>query len=72
LYVPVGATLDTLKAGLGLKTAEGIAYTYGNYDIEINGNYDLNTFGTYRIWVSGFDPDGVKVEQEMILAVVYM
>jgi hypothetical protein len=44
----------------------------GTYDIEINGNYDLTTFGVYRVWVSGFDPSGVKVEQEMTLAVVYI
>jgi hypothetical protein len=72
LYVPVGATLDTLKASVGLKNADGLPYAYGDYDIEINGNYDLNTFGAYRVWISGFDPAGVKVEQEMTLAVVYM
>jgi hypothetical protein len=70
LYVPTGSSLERLKAGVGLKNSEGQICAAGTYDIEINGNYDLNTFGVYRIWVSGFDSAGVKVEQEMLLAVV--
>jgi hypothetical protein len=70
LYVPTGSSLERLKAGVGLKNSAGQICAAGTYDIEINGNYDLNTFGVYRIWVSGFDSAGVKVEQEMLLAVV--
>jgi hypothetical protein len=70
LYVPTGSSLERLKAGVGLKNSAGQICEAGTYDIEVNGNYDLNTFGVYRIWVSGFDSAGVKVEQEMLLAVV--
>lgn len=71
LYVPVGATMDDVKKMVGMKNAQGIAYAPQDYELFINGNYDLNTFGAYRIWVSGRDVTGMMVQQEMILAVVY-
>jgi hypothetical protein len=69
LYVQAGSSLEELKAGVGLKNAAGQSYLNGAYDIEVNGYYDLNTAGVYRVWISGFDVAGVKVEQEMSLAV---
>lgn len=71
LYVPVGATIDDVKKMVGMKNAQGIAYAPQDYELFINGNYDLNTFGAYRIWVSGRDVTGMMVQQEMTLAVVY-
>ena len=72
LYVPVGTTVEQLKQYVGLKNVQGIAYAPQDYQIFINGNYDLNTFGAYRVWISGQDITGVMVQQEMILAVVYI
>ncbi len=72
IYVPVGATQEDLKAALGLRNAEGLPYGGVDYDIYVNGNYDLNTFGAYRVWVTGIDAIGRRIEQEMTLAVVYM
>ncbi len=72
IYVPVGATQEDLKAALGLCNAEGVSYGGTDYEIYVTGNYDLNTFGAYRVWVTGKDAIGQMVEQEMILAVVYM
>ena len=72
LYVPVGATVDQLKQYVGLKNIQGQAYTPQDYQLYINGNYDLNTLGAYRVWISGQDVAGTMVQQEMILAVVNM
>lgn len=72
IYVPVGATKEDLKAALGLRNAEGLPYGGIDYEIYVNGNYDLNTFGAYRVWVTGKDIIGRMVEQEMYLAVVNM
>lgn len=70
LYVPAGVTLEAAKAAVGLKNSVGAAYPAGTYNIEFNGNFDLNVSGVYKIWVSGYDALGVKTEQEMILAVI--
>ena len=72
MYVPVGATVDQLKQYVGLKNAQGQAYAPQDYLLYINGNYDLNTLGAYRVWISGQDVAGTMVQQEMILAVVNM
>lgn len=72
IYVPVGATQEDLKAAIGLRNAEGLPYGEVAYEIYVNGNYDLNTFGAYRVWITGKDAIGRMVEQEMFLAVVYM
>lgn len=72
LYMPVGSTLDDLKQYIGLQSAQGVTYDTATYHLYINGNYDLNTFGVYRIWITGEDYTGVMTQQEYILAVVYM
>ena len=72
IYVPVGATMEDVKAAVGLRNAEGLPYGAEGYEVYLNGNYDLNTFGAYRVWVTGKDAFGRMVEQEMMLAVVYM
>ena len=38
----------------------------------MSGAYDLNTFGAYKVSVTGIDAIGRMIEQEMMLAVVYM
>lgn len=72
IYVPVGAAMEEVKAAIGLRNADGLPYGAEGYEIYLNGNYDLNTFGAYRVWVTGKDALGRMVEQEMMLAVVYM
>ena len=72
VYVPVGATQEDIKKAIGLCNAQGLPYGYEDYQIYVNGTYDLNTFGAYRVWVTGIDAIGRTVEQEMMLAVVYM
>lgn len=72
LYIPVGATDQQVYEAIGVKTFDAVELPIGSYRIYINGNYDLNTFGAYRVWVTGTDCYGITVEQEMIMAVVYM
>ena len=72
LYVPVGATKEDIYEAIGVKTYDNVELPVGSYDIYINGNYDLNTFGAYRVWVTGTDIYGITVQQEMTMAVVYM
>lgn len=72
LYVPVGTTTESLKQYVGLKNVTGDAYFPQDYQLYINGNYDFNTFGAYRVWITGQDFTGTTVQQEMVLAVVYM
>lgn len=72
LYVPVGATEQEVYEAIGVKTYDDVELPIGSYQIYINGNYDLNTFGAYRVWVTGTDCYGITVQQEMMLAVVYM
>lgn len=70
LYVPAGTTVEQLKQYVGLKNVQGQAYAPQDYILYINGNYDLNTPGAYRVWITGQDVAGTTVQQEMILAVV--
>ncbi len=70
LYVPAGTTVEQLKQYVGLKNVEGLTYAPQDYQLYINGNYDLNTQGAYRVWISGQDVAGTMVQQEMILAVI--
>lgn len=72
LYVPVGATQEDIYEAIGVQTFNQVQLPVGSYQIQINGNYDLNTFGAYRVWITGTDIFGINVEQEMMLAVVYM
>ncbi|MBQ6994313.1 MAG: L,D-transpeptidase [Lachnospiraceae bacterium] len=72
IYVPVGATQEELKAAIGLRNAQGLPYGGEAYQIYVNGTYDLNTFGAYKVRVTGIDAIGRMIEQEMMLAVVYM
>lgn len=72
IYVPVGSTQEDLKAALGLRNAQGLPYGGTDYQIQVRGIYDLNTFGAYKVWVTGIDAIGRMIEKEMMLAVVYM
>lgn len=69
LYLPVGATEEDLKAAVGAVSCAGVAEAPGSYFTYVNGNYDLNTFGVYRIWVKIVNAYGISTEQEMVLAV---
>lgn len=70
LYIPAGTSIDKLNQYVGLKNAAGLAYASRDYKLYINGNYDLNTSGVYRVWITGEDVAGTMVQQEMLLAVV--
>lgn len=72
LYVPVGATQEDIYEAIGVETFNHVKLPVGYYQIQMNGNYDLNTLGSYRVWVTGADVYGVTVQKEMILAVVEM
>lgn len=72
LYVPVGATMDDVKAAIGVTEWTGIEYLPTEFDVYLNGNYDLNTFGAYKVLVRTIDKTGMLAEKEMMLAVVYM
>ena len=69
LYLPVGATQEDLQAAIGSISNAGVLETPNTYFVYVNGNYDLNTSGVYRIWVKIVNAYGVSTEQEMILAV---
>lgn len=72
IYVPVGATQQELKDALGLCNAEGLPYGSADYEMNVYGVYDLNTFGAYKVCVVGTDAIGRMTKKEMMLAVVYM
>lgn len=69
LYLPVGATQEDLQAAVGAISNTGVLEAPNTYFVYVNGNYDLNTSGVYRIWVKIVNAYGVSTEQEMILAV---
>lgn len=71
LYVREGATLEDLKAQLGVVSASGIAYNAIDYELYVNGNYDLSRFGVYIIWVKAITADQIVTEQQFTLAVTY-
>lgn len=54
LSLPVGASYDALYNAIGLYTPSGEIYT-DNYALDIYGVYDLNTAGTYTLYVRGHD-----------------
>ncbi len=55
LTLPAGASYETLYNSLSLLTPEGVAYTDGNYALDIFGKYDLNTPGNYELYIRGYD-----------------
>lgn len=70
LYLKEGSTMEDVKAAISVIGIDGRQYMPAEYEIYINGNYDLNTFGVYRVWVKSLDISGMMIEQEMIMAVV--
>ena len=61
-----------MKAAIGIQNAQGLPYGAEAYQVYVSGAYDLNTFGAYKVSVTGIDAIGRMIEQEMMLAVVYM
>ena len=55
LILPVGASVEDIKAQIGLYTPQGVRYAEEDYVLEIYGNYNLNMPGYYEIYVRGFD-----------------
>lgn len=70
LYIREGSTLEDVKAAITVVGSDGRKYQQAEYEIYLNGNYDLNKFGVYRVWVKSLDITGIMVEKEMIMAVV--
>lgn len=55
LSLPSGSSYDALYNSLGLFTPQGEAYTAGNYAMDIYGAYNLNSPGSYTLYVRGHD-----------------
>lgn len=55
LTLPAGSSYDALYNSVGLFTPEGEAYAAGDYGLDIYGAYDLNTPGTYQVYLRGHD-----------------
>lgn len=72
LYVPVGATMDDVKAAIRVTANTGIDFSPEQYEVNLIGIYDLNTFGAYNVVVQTLDASGLCQSKDMIMAVVYM
>lgn len=70
LYMFEGNTLDDLKDYIGTVNCSGINLPKHLYEVTMNGRYDLNKSGVYRVWVSVFDDIGIMTQKEFILAVL--
>lgn len=71
VYLPTGSTLETLRDSIGLFSADGTPCSEDTYNLEIYGRYDLNTVGSYQLFVRGFDSvTGLRADQTFTLAVM--
>lgn len=70
LYMFQGSTEEDLKRYIGTVNCSGINLPERLYEVTMNGRYDLNKVGVYRVWVSVFDDIGIMTQEEMLLAVV--
>ena len=70
--MPLGSTIDELQNIVGMQSKEGLPFNPADYTIYMNGSYNLNVEGSYRVWVTGIDIYGRIVEEEMTLKVVDM
>lgn len=69
VYLPVGSTEADAYSKLAVCNSTGAIYQPGEYEIEIWGNYDLNTAGVYIVRVNGTDFLGMRTAQDMIFCV---
>lgn len=72
IYLPVGADMTDLKNAIGAVGYDGVVLTPDQYEVYINGNFDFNTFGAYRVWIKVKNQYGITTEKEMMLAMVNM
>jgi len=70
--MPLGSTIDELQNIVGMQSKEGLPFNPADYTIYMNGRYNLDMEGSYRVWVTGIDIYGRIVEEEMTLHVVDM
>lgn len=55
---------------IGCKDYNGNDLTIDKYKVSINGNYDLNKSGVYKVWVTVVDENCAVAQNEYTLAVV--
>ena len=70
LYMFQGTTQEGIKDYIVTINWGGIDLPTDKYEVTMNGRYDLNQSGVYRVWVSVFDESGIMTQKEFILAVV--
>ncbi len=70
--MPLGSSIDELQNIVGMQSKEGLPFNPADYTIYMNGAYNLEVEGSYRVWVTGIDIYGRIVEEEMSLQVVDM
>ena len=68
--MPLGSAIEDLQNIVGMQSKEGLPFNPADYTIYMNGLYNLDREGSYRVWVKGIDIYGRVVEEEMTLHVV--
>lgn len=69
MYLPVGSNQDAFKAVVGAVEYDGTVSAPDTYRVLVNGNYNLNQVGVYRVWVKVINKYGISTEAEKLLAV---
>lgn len=69
IYLPVEANQDTLKAAVGVVEYDGTVAAPASYRVIVNGNYNLNQVGIYRVWIKVINKYGISTEEEKLIAV---
>ncbi|SDH99767.1 L,D-transpeptidase catalytic domain [Pseudobutyrivibrio sp. 49] len=70
VYAYKGVNYETLKDYIGLKDSNGADIEKWNYSLELNGKYDLNTPGTYTVWVTGKANSGLASQQQYTVVIM--
>ncbi|MCR5415477.1 MAG: L,D-transpeptidase [Pseudobutyrivibrio sp.] len=69
LHVATYTNAEKLKEYIGLKDPSGNEIERWNYSLEVNGNYDFNTPGTYVVWITAATNSGLYSQQQYTLQV---
>ena len=70
LYVIQGTDLSNIKAYIGCQSYTGEQLSNEDYEVYINGNYDLTKTGTYKVWVYVTDNLGLMTQKEYTMIVI--
>ena len=72
IYASKGVTAETLKNYVGIKDNTGVNVDTWNYNLELNGNYDLNSEGTYQVWVTARTNNGLATQKQYTMVIMQL